>query len=989
MCTPNGIARLLPQRSCSSHVYLLKFFSILFWLPAFILLPATAVKAQFAIPICTTSLQITNVGGSGIVCNPNPCNWSWSGTPGLTFSCGNCQFTNITAAAPGAYTAVLSFSGSSNGSLTYSLFFGAVDADNDTFLNCDDCNDNNAAINPNTVWYKDFDNDGYSTGATVTQCEQPAGYKLASQLTATSGDCDDNNPTTYPNAPELCNGIDDNCDAMIPVNENDADGDGFRGCQGDCNDNNAAINPNTVWYRDVDNDGYSNGMTLTQCAQPNGYKLASQLTATSGDCDDNNAALNPLTVWYKDADNDGYSNGMTLTQCAQPSGYKLASQLSATTGDCNDNNNSIHPNATETCNGIDDNCDNQIDEGNICCPAGNVLYVKASAAGADNGSSWTDAYDDLQDALAKAGQCANITEIWVAAGTYKPTAGMDRNASFYMINNVAIYGGFPGLPGQEGNFSVRNWVSNASILSGDIGVTGDNSDNSYNVVYNAYTALTNSAILDGFTITGGYTDGDGSGGNKQSWGGGLLNELAGSPLIRNCQFTGNTGTYGSAGFACLFNGSPKIINCIFKGNSSSNFGGAVVTVAGGTAIITNCTFYGNSAPIGCIVSQDVPITISNSIIWGNSGGILFPGAPVTHSIVQGGYLGTGNLNVDPLFVNAPAGDLHLQACSPAINAGTNTGAPTTDLDNNMRPFGGTTDMGAYEFLGAQPVPVASCKPYAAALNAAGQVTILPANVDNGSTYGCSGLQSMAVAPNQFSCANIGANIVTLTVTANDGSTATCTATVNVNDPVPPTATCQNVTVELNGSGMGSITTAAVNNNSADACGIQGMVLSKTSFDCSNVGANTVTLTVTDNNTNTATCTATVTVNDNVPPTASCQNVTVELNGSGMGSTTASAVNNGSSDACGIQGMVLSKTSFDCSNVGGNTVMLTVTDNNTNTATCTATVTVNDNVPPTASCQNVTVELNGSGMGSTTAAAVNNGSADACGIQGYGFEQNRF
>ncbi|MCB0533607.1 MAG: hypothetical protein KDD14_15515 [Saprospiraceae bacterium] len=285
-------------------------------------------------------------------------------------------------------------------------------------------------------------------------------------------------------------------------------------------------------------------------------------------------------------------------------------------------------------------------------------------------------------------------------------------------------------------------------------------------------------------------------------------------------------------------------------------------------------------------------------------------------------------------------------------------------------------------------PTALCQNVTVELNSGGTGSTTAAAVNNGSSDAC-GIQGLSLSKTSFNCSEVGANTVTLTVTDVNSNTNTCTATVTVEDNVPPTANCRDVTVELNASGMGSTTAAAVDNSSQDACGGQGLSLSKTTFDCSNVGANTVTLIVTDVNSNANTCTATVTVNDNVKPAAVCQDVTVELNNGGTGSTTAAAVNNGSSDACGIQGLSLSKTSFNCSNVGANSVTLTVTDVNSNTNTCTATVTVNDNIKPTAVCQDVTVELNSSGTGSTTAAAVNNGSSDACGIQGLSLSKTSF
>ncbi|RMD96295.1 MAG: LamG domain-containing protein, partial [Bacteroidetes bacterium] len=116
--------------------------------------------------------------------------------------------------------------------------------------------------------------------------------------------------------------------------------------------------------------------------------------------------------------------------------------------------------------------------------------------------------------------------------------------------------------------------------------------------------------------------------------------------------------------------------------------------------------------------------------------------------------------------------------------------------------------------------------------------------------------------------------------------------------------------------------------------------------------NIVTLTVTDNNGNSNTCTANVTVEDNVNPTAICQNITVQLDANGNASITAAQVNNGSYDNCGIASLAVSPSSFGCSNVGGNTTTLTVTDVNGNVNTCTATISLQDNVMPVALCQDI-------------------------------------
>ena len=141
--------------------------------------------------------------------------------------------------------------------------------------------------------------------------------------------------------------------------------------------------------------------------------------------------------------------------------------------------------------------------------------------------------------------------------------------------------------------------------------------------------------------------------------------------------------------------------------------------------------------------------------------------------------------------------------------------------------------------------------------------------------------------------------------------------------------------------------------------------------------------------NASTCSFNFTVQDQQAPVAICQNVTVQLNASGNGSTTATAVNNGSSDACGIASLALSQTSFVCSEVGANNETLTVTDVNGNMSTCTTTITVEDNIAPVAICQNVTVQLDASGNAGITPAQIDNGSSDACGIASYALDITTF
>jgi hypothetical protein len=239
-------------------------------------------------------------------------------------------------------------------------------------------------------------------------------------------------------------------------------------------------------------------------------------------------------------------------------------------------------------------------------------------------------------------------------------------------------------------------------------------------------------------------------------------------------------------------------------------------------------------------------------------------------------------------------------------------------------------------------PVAKCKNATAFLDANGAIIVPPSTVDNGSTDNCS--FTLSLKPTSFTCANLGANTVTLKATDGSGNTNTCTAILTVKDAMPPTAICKNPTIFLNSTGHATLTVADVDNNSTDNCSILSRTLSATMFNCGDLGTQNVFLTLMDGSGNTSSCTASVLVKDNIAPTAICQNTTVTLGTNGTAVVYGATLAATSVDNCAVWSYAPVAKVYTSANLGTNNLLITVKDFSNNAATCTSVVTVLPNGP---------------------------------------------
>ena len=241
-------------------------------------------------------------------------------------------------------------------------------------------------------------------------------------------------------------------------------------------------------------------------------------------------------------------------------------------------------------------------------PAARTLHVDGSAAAGGDGTSWGRAFSDLQAALAAA---RTGDQVWVAEGTYAPTSGVDRSASFVVPDGVAVYGGFAGT---ETTLEDRDWTAHVSTLTGDIGVGGNPNDNSYHVV--TIRGLTAATTLDGFTITGGNADGPTAESKRgaglwvvqcaealtvarvtfvanRAYNGGAMYLDRSNAALRDVWFVGNTAALVAGGLFCDTS-APTLTSVSFVDNAA-RYGAALYTNAGSSPHVIDAAFRRNHA----------------------------------------------------------------------------------------------------------------------------------------------------------------------------------------------------------------------------------------------------------------------------------------------------------------------------------------------------------------------------------------------------------
>ncbi|MBN2450619.1 MAG: right-handed parallel beta-helix repeat-containing protein [Lentisphaeria bacterium] len=372
-------------------------------------------------------------------------------------------------------------------------------------------------------------------------------------------------------------------------------------------------------------------------------------------------------------------------------------------------------------------------------PARVFVWAEGPAAAGD-GTAWERAFRELQSGIDRAAELGG-GEVWVAGGTYLPTLDGDREATFRLRPGVGVLGGFRGVETQR---EQRDWERNPTLLSGDIGRLGSDSDNSFHVVTG-----TDNSLLDGFVVTAGNGMGGGGGprggegpgmgggpgvhttpeallaGAGRGAGGGMVN-LGCAPTVRNCVFRGNQAMKGGAVYnlaggrsfrgAAVSVPAPLFEDCVFEANWARARGGGVSNDMGAAPVFRRCRFFDNRCSekgggmyndFGCSPTLTHCLFVGNTAFRAGAMGNDGASCPVVACCTitanraedagAGLYQGTGPSN-DPTILrsilwgnlceNGPADLYNWHDCSPLVRescvGGGWPGEGNVDVDPRFR-----------------------------------------------------------------------------------------------------------------------------------------------------------------------------------------------------------------------------------------------------------------------------------------------------------------
>ena len=360
---------------------------------------------------------------------------------------GGSQFTTEACELPSGYTTTADDCDDTEASTHPGASESCDERDND----CDGSIDEGVQL----TWYADSDQDGFGDASQPTDaCTAPQGF------VSNGNDCDDSDPQVSPSAYEICDGTDNDCDGSI-----DED----------------ALNP-TTWYVDSDGDGHGDASdSVLACSQPTGYAAdtidcddsdaASTTTTTDADCDgavtaedcdDNDNTSNTTAI---DADCDGV---LTADDCDDSSSTSTTVATDAdcdgalTAADCNDNDASIGPGVAEICDGLDNNCDGEIDEGILgtpSCYADSCLDLATNAPSSADGLYWIQPLSTPLEVY-----CDITAGGWTMVYLATNTAGVTENGS---VGGGSAIGSTPFTPSSTGHYKLEDGQINA-LRSGSV-----------------------------------------------------------------------------------------------------------------------------------------------------------------------------------------------------------------------------------------------------------------------------------------------------------------------------------------------------------------------------------------------------------------------------------------------------------------------------------------------------------------------------------------